>query len=463
MDFPQSSLVVAEAEAGARAAVRRWRELPEYTAMPLAPEQLAQLTAALLAPRPRISQVYLYDAAGCELYEWITRLEHEYYLTAKETELLEEHAADIAQPLAHLEPPREPAAEPAAEAAASADAEAASDGAWAAPSNGRVVVVELGAGTGRKTLLLLAALLRHATHRMKDAVEPLGAHRVGDRAGDGIDHGMDHGMDDGMDDGIGDGVGDSLITYAPIDVSAESLEINARACAPLLGYVGGGVGGGGVGGGGGVDSRAARLTRRLTHRPLLGDFGARLPETREWMGSHLYLYLGSSLGNFDDEEGLSLFRQVRACMRPRRGDRFIVGVDAPHSETKPVCAIERAYNDGCGVTAAFTLNALRHLNAIAGTDFDWREGWRHVAEYSRESESIVTHVQAVGAQRVRSRDGQILRVFAPGERIFMEQSRKFSLEAMQRLAAGAGLELARHWTNRDKYHLIVELVLPGMV
>ena len=73
------------------------------------------------------------------------------------------------------------------------------------------------------------------------------------------------------------------------------------------------------------------------------------------------------------------------------------------------------------------------------------------------------HVQAVGAQRVRSRDGQILRVFAPGERIFMEQSRKFSLEAMQRLAAGAGLELARHWTNRDKYHLIVELVLPGTV
>ena len=63
MDFPQSSLVVAEAEAGARAAVRRWRGLPEYTAMPLAPEHLAQLTAALLAPRPRISQVYLYDAS----------------------------------------------------------------------------------------------------------------------------------------------------------------------------------------------------------------------------------------------------------------------------------------------------------------------------------------------------------------------------------------------------------------
>ena len=146
-------------------------------------------------------------------------------------------------------------------------------------------------------------------------------------------------------------------------------------------------------------------------------------------------------------------------MRPT--DRFLVGVDTPHGPHKPPAVIERAYNDGCGVTAAFTLNALRHVNSIAGTDFDWRAGWRHVAEYDEELRAIRTHVAAVGPQTV-SIDGKPLRSFADGERIFMEQSRKFDLRAVRALAAAAGLAVARHWSTDDGYHLLVELELPSL-
>ena len=74
--------------------------------------------------------------------------------------------------------------------------------------------------------------------------------------------------------------------------------------------------------------------------------------------------------------------------------------------------IHAAYNDARGVTAAFTLNALRHVNALAGTDFDWREGWRHRAVYSHTERAIVTHVQAVGGQRLRDKaTGELLRAF----------------------------------------------------
>ena len=68
----------------------------------------------------------------------------------------------------------------------------------------------------------------------------------------------------------------------------------------------------------------------------------------------------------------------------------------------------RRYNDTCGVTAAFTLNSLRHVNALAGTDFDWRGGWRHVAEYDEPKRAILTTVEAVGPQAV-SCGGKLVR------------------------------------------------------
>jgi uncharacterized SAM-dependent methyltransferase len=46
------------------------------------------------------------------------------------------------------------------------------------------------------------------------------------------------------------------------------------------------------------------------------------------------------------------------------GDRFVLGVDTPHGEHKPAAQIHAAYNDAGGVTARFTLNALRHVNTI---------------------------------------------------------------------------------------------------
>ena len=53
------------------------------------------LLAGLLAPTPRISQVYLYDARGSELYEEIVRAP-EYYLPDTESLLLS--ALSVADP-----------------------------------------------------------------------------------------------------------------------------------------------------------------------------------------------------------------------------------------------------------------------------------------------------------------------------------------------------------------------------
>ena len=48
------------------------------------------------------------------------------------------------------------------------------------------------------------------------------------------------------------------------------------------------------------------------------------------------------------------------------GCRVLIGVDVKKDRK----VLEAAYDDSSGITAAFNLNMLRHLNATVGSDFD---------------------------------------------------------------------------------------------
>ena len=200
---------------------------------------------------------------------------------------------------------------------------------------------------------------------------------------------------------------------------------------------------------------------KLETRACHGRFEDCLPRAASYGAARLFLFLGSSLGNYNDDEATELLALVAAQMSGPH-DRFLVGVDTPHSAKKPAVKIHAAYNDAAGFTAAFTLNGLRHANRVAGLDFRWRgDGWAHVAEYREHERAIVTHVEAVGEQVVRdlTKPGHpVLRTFRGGERIFMEQSRKFDLCAITALAARAGLAVSRSWQSADDHHLIAELI-----
>ena len=121
---------MASAAATPAEAVAAWERLPDPPAAP-DPAVRDAVAASLRLPVPRVSQVFLYDDAGSELYEQITATP-EYYLTSVELALLREHAAAIVGGEGRAEHP--------------------------------AVVVELGAGSGVKTLLLLEQLLLHIDH-----------------------------------------------------------------------------------------------------------------------------------------------------------------------------------------------------------------------------------------------------------------------------------------------------------
>lgn len=175
------------------------------------------------------------------------------------------------------------------------------------------------------------------------------------------------------------------------------------------------------------------------------DFSSqlRLPsETGE--GPRLVFYPGSSIGNFTPAEALAFLRQVRQASQ---GGGLLIGVDL----VKPLTVLEPAYDDALGVTSAFNLNMLLHINHLLGSDFDVRQ-WRHRAFYSVEKARIEMHLDAVQDVMVRWPGAQ--RRFMRGESIHTENSYKYTPQQFEALLREAGFSAVRQWRDTQDWFAV---------
>ena len=76
----------------------------------------------------------------------------------------------------------------------------------------------------------------------------------------------------------------------------------------------------------------------------------------------LFFYPGSSIGNFTPVEANAFLRRARAQCDNDGG--LLIGIDL----VKDSATLDAAYDDALGVTAAFNLNLLRHVNHLAAAD-----------------------------------------------------------------------------------------------
>jgi len=152
----------------------------------------------------------------------------------------------------------------------------------------------------------------------------------------------------------------------------------------------------------------------------------------------LFFYPGSSLGNFTPPEARAFLRRLRGQCGADGG--LLIGIDL----VKDKAVLDAAYDDALGVTAAFNLNVLRHVNALLGADFDIR-GWRHVGFYNEAMGRVEMHLEAKSSQQVRWPGGG--RDFAAGERIHTENSYKYRQADAISLLEQAGFEATRVWTD----------------
>lgn len=156
----------------------------------------------------------------------------------------------------------------------------------------------------------------------------------------------------------------------------------------------------------------------------------------------LFFYPGSSIGNFTPDGARRFLAGIRRYCATRPGSALLIGVDGK----KDKATLDAAYDDALGVTAAFNRNALRHLNARFGFDFDV-SGFAHVGFYNESAGRIEMHLESVRDQVVRL-DGRERR-FPHGERIHTENSYKYAPAEFAAVLADAGFASVRRWDARD--------------
>ncbi len=192
----------------------------------------------------------------------------------------------------------------------------------------------------------------------------------------------------------------------------------------------------------GMDARAvgADMTRGVT-------LPADIPRS-----GRLVFYPGSSIGNFDPPHALVLLEQMRDLVDGEgqgADGGLLIGIDLP----KEIDVLEAAYDDAAGVTAAFNLNILAHVNRLIGSNFDPAQ-WRHLAFFNTLQSRIEMHLQAMSPLQVRWPGGGV-RDFAVGECIHTENSYKYTLPAFTDLLARAGFSRARAWTDPRGWFAVV--------
>ncbi|WP_446719276.1 L-histidine N(alpha)-methyltransferase [Herbaspirillum sp. WKF16] len=161
----------------------------------------------------------------------------------------------------------------------------------------------------------------------------------------------------------------------------------------------------------------------------------------------LFFYPGSSLGNFDPGQALDFLRRMRQALQIGEAGGVLLGLDL----VKDARVLDAAYDDALGVTAAFNLNMLNHVNRLIGADFNARD-WRHLGFYNAARQRVEMHLEARRDLIVRW-DGA-RRTFRQGERIHTENSHKFTPEDILSLLEQAGFGEARMWFDPQRWFAV---------
>ena len=178
---------------------------------------------------------------------------------------------------------------------------------------------------------------------------------------------------------------------------------------------------------------------------LIGTFDAALAGLPERaLPRRMAIFLGSTIGNLNNVELAAFLSMVRGALAA--GEYFLVGADLQ----KSIDIIEAAYNDAAGVTAAFNLNMLEHLNRRFGGDFDVAK-FSHRAFYDRRYDRMEMHLVSAERQTVRLAGLDLTVGFSAGETILTEISRKFDLPGLRQRFADAGFAAVETWTDDDRF------------
>jgi dimethylhistidine N-methyltransferase len=308
-------------------------------------------------PVKTLPSLYFYDDIGSQIYSKITECQ-DYYLTRVEHSLL----------------------------TIPANLRAISDLIVSKDSGHGFNLVELGAGDGSKTTLLL-------------------------------NHFLQLGLD---------------FTYRPIDISAGALETLAEKMRAKFNL-------------NGDQPLLPALSMRSLHADNVQGLTALVEDDQkelhakglEGSRTNVVLFLGSSIGNMNGNEGAQFLRAINGSLQ--EDDIMIIGFDLRKDPNLMIAA----YSDREGITAEFNYNLLRRINRELGANFQIDQFKHHCTYCPRTSEMqswLVSQQQQTVtiASLGRSFD------FGAWECMQTESSFKYSINQIEEMAARAGFVVNEH-------------------
>ncbi len=205
---------------------------------------------------------------------------------------------------------------------------------------------------------------------------------------------------------------DRPVGYVPIDVSGEQLVHTAVALRAKF--------------------------PGLIVQPVCGDYTGALvvPPAPAAVARTLVFFPGSTIGNFEPDAARRFLARLGEVAGPNA--MLLLGADSNADRE----ALLRAYDDPEGVTAAFDLNILAHLNRTHAATFDL-EAFTHRAVWNAGRSRVEMHLVSRRDQTVRVGAWKIS--FAADEAIVTEHCYKHTPAALGALLAGAG------WQVRDVF------------
>ena len=201
---------------------------------------------------------------------------------------------------------------------------------------------------------------------------------------------------------------DRPASYVPIDVSAEQLAATARDLGAAL--------------------------PGLEVLPIAADYiqPLELPPPAPGTGRTLVFFPGSTIGNFEPDDARRFLARLAELAGP--GAAIVLGADSNHDADE----LLRAYDDAQGVTAAFDLNVLAHLNHSRAATFDLT-AFLHRAVWDPARARVEMHLVSRRRQVVRVA-GEVIR-FERGEGIVTEHCCKHPPAVLASLLDSAGWKL----------------------
>ena len=131
----------------------------------------------------------------------------------------------------------------------------------------------------------------------------------------------------------------------------------------------------------------------------------------------LFFYPGSSIGNFDPHKASNFLNNIATLCNGNGG--LLIGVDLEKDDK----ILNNAYDDSLGVTAAFNLNVLRHINRVISSNFN-TSNWQHYAIFNKTQSRIEMYLRALQDAEIIWPNG--MRRFKAGDLIHTENSYKYN-------------------------------------